>query len=77
MRNTFEFRNKTWINKKIFNLLEKENIALCMADHPDFLNDLPAPLISLYQKTRGGRQLYDVVQLPNRSRKMQSSLRTT
>jgi uncharacterized protein YecE (DUF72 family) len=27
VRNAFEFRNKTWINKKIFTLFEKENTA--------------------------------------------------
>jgi len=53
MRNTFEFRNKTWINKKICQLLEKENAALCMADHPDFLNKLPATADFLYIRRHG------------------------
>lgn len=53
MRNTFEFRNKTWITKKIFRLLEKENAALCMADHPDFLKNLPATADFLYIRRHG------------------------
>jgi uncharacterized protein YecE (DUF72 family) len=57
-RNTFEFRNKTWITKKIFNLFEKQNIALCLADHPDFLNDLPATADFIYIRRHGGNGSY-------------------
>jgi uncharacterized protein YecE (DUF72 family) len=53
MRNVFEFRNKTWINKKVFTLLEKQNAALCLADHPDFLNDLPTTADFLYIRRHG------------------------
>jgi uncharacterized protein YecE (DUF72 family) len=53
MRNTFEFRNKTWINKKIFTLLEKENAALCTADHPEFLNNLPLTADFVYIRRHG------------------------
>jgi len=53
IRNTFEFRNKTWINKKIFTLLEKENVAFCMADHPDFLNNLPVTADFIYMRRHG------------------------
>jgi len=52
-RNTFEFRNKTWMTKKIFSLFEKENIALCMADHPDFLDNLPATADFIYIRRHG------------------------
>ncbi len=53
VRNTFEFRNRTWINKKVFQVLEKHNAALCMADHPDFLNDLPVTADFLYIRRHG------------------------
>jgi len=53
IRNAFEFRNKTWITKKTFSLLEKKNMALCMADHPDFLGDLPATADFLYIRRHG------------------------
>lgn len=53
LRNAFEFRNKTWINKTIFTLLAKENVALCIADHPDFLNDLPSTADFLYIRRHG------------------------
>jgi uncharacterized protein YecE (DUF72 family) len=53
MRNTFEFRNKTWITKKVFTLLEKENSALCLADYPDFLDELPATADFIYIRRHG------------------------
>ncbi len=53
IRNAFEFRNKTWINKKIFTLLAKENAALCRADHPDFLADIPSTADFLYIRRHG------------------------
>lgn len=52
-RNTFEFRNKTWINKKVINLLKKNNVALCMADYPDFLNKLPITADFVYIRRHG------------------------
>lgn len=52
-RNTFEFRNKTWINKKVINLLQKNNVALCMADYPEFLNKLPVTADFVYIRRHG------------------------
>jgi uncharacterized protein YecE (DUF72 family) len=53
MRNAFEFRNKTWMNKKVINLLEKEYAAFCMADHPDFLKNLPLTADFAYIRRHG------------------------
>ncbi len=53
IRSAFEFRNKTWISKKIFSILERENAAICMADHPDFLMDIPATADFLYIRRHG------------------------
>lgn len=36
---TFEFRNKSWYQKKVYNLLEKEGHAFCVHDH----RDAPSP----------------------------------
>jgi uncharacterized protein YecE (DUF72 family) len=49
----FEFRNKTWINKKIYSLLEKQNAALCVADYPDYLNNLPVTADFIYIRRHG------------------------
>ena len=53
VKNAFEFRNNTWINKKMFALLEKENAALCIADHPDYLNNLPLTADFIYIRRHG------------------------
>ncbi|MBI4684072.1 MAG: DUF72 domain-containing protein [Nitrospirae bacterium] len=58
-RNTFEFRDKTWINKKIISLLEKNNMALCMADWPDFLADLPVTADFVYIRRHGADGKYN------------------
>lgn len=58
MRNTFEFRNKTWINKKAAALLEKENVALCMADWPQFLDELPLTADFVYIRRHGENGSY-------------------
>jgi len=49
----FEFRNKTWLNKKIYSLLEKQNAALCVADYPDYLNNLPVTADFIYIRRHG------------------------
>jgi len=53
MRNTFEFRNRTWINKKVIQVLQKEKAALCMADWPDFLDELPLTADFVYIRRHG------------------------
>lgn len=53
VRNTFEFRDSSWINKKVISLLEKENASLCMADWPEFLNDLPITADFVYMRRHG------------------------
>ncbi|MEW6002472.1 MAG: DUF72 domain-containing protein [Nitrospirota bacterium] len=52
-KNTFEFRNSTWINKKVVGLFKKENAMLCMADWPDFLDDLPLTADFVYIRRHG------------------------
>jgi uncharacterized protein YecE (DUF72 family) len=58
MRNTFELRNKTWINKKVIDLLEKEKATLCMADYPEFLNKLPLTSDFVYMRRHGKEGSY-------------------
>jgi uncharacterized protein YecE (DUF72 family) len=52
-RNVFEFREGTWISKKVISLLERENACLCMADWPEFLNDLPVTSDFVYIRRHG------------------------
>ncbi|OGW53462.1 MAG: hypothetical protein A2Y81_04245 [Nitrospirae bacterium RBG_13_43_8] len=58
LRNTFEFRNKTWMDKKVFDLLKKEKSALCMADWPDFLDKLPLTADFVYMRRHGEEGSY-------------------
>lgn len=52
-RNTFEFREDTWISKKVISLMEKENASLCMADWPESMNDLPVTSDFVYIRRHG------------------------
>ena len=58
LRNTFEFRNKTWINKRVFELLNLEGAAPCMADWPDFLDKLPLDSDFVYIRRHGEEGSY-------------------
>ena len=58
LRNTFEFRNKTWINKRVFELLNLEGAAPCMADWPDFLDKLPLESDFVYIRRHGEEGSY-------------------
>ncbi len=53
MRHVFEFRHKSWINKKVFRLLEEANIGVCMADWPEFINELPLTSDFVYIRRHG------------------------
>jgi hypothetical protein len=54
----FEFRNKSWLTKKVYNLLAASNIAVCMADWPDFIDDLPVIADFVYIRRHGERGSY-------------------
>jgi uncharacterized protein YecE (DUF72 family) len=58
MKNTLEFRNGSWINKKVVDLLTKKNVALCMADWPDFLDKLPITADFVYMRRHGEQGSY-------------------
>ncbi|MBI4823014.1 MAG: DUF72 domain-containing protein [Nitrospirae bacterium] len=53
LRNAFEFRNETWINREVISLFEKEGVSLCMADWPPFLKELPITADFLYIRRHG------------------------
>jgi uncharacterized protein YecE (DUF72 family) len=53
VRNTFEFRDRSWISKKVFSVIEKAKASLCMADWPEFLNELPASADFVYTRRHG------------------------
>jgi uncharacterized protein YecE (DUF72 family) len=53
VRHVFEFMHKSWINKKVFKLLADSNIAVCMADWPEFNNELPITADFVYIRRHG------------------------
>jgi uncharacterized protein YecE (DUF72 family) len=53
VRNTFEFRDKSWINRQVISLLGRNNTALCLADWPDFLCSAPATADFVYIRRHG------------------------
>jgi uncharacterized protein YecE (DUF72 family) len=53
VRHVFEFRHKSWLVKKVFNLLASANIGVCMADWPDFIDDLPVTADFVYIRRHG------------------------
>ncbi|HXX53464.1 MAG TPA: DUF72 domain-containing protein [Thermodesulfovibrionales bacterium] len=59
VRNAFEFREGSWISKKVATLLEKMNVCLCMADWPEFLDDLPLTTGFAYVRRHGRKGSYD------------------
>lgn len=59
MRNTFEFRDESWIDEETVSLLRKEGCALCMADWPLFLDDLPLTAGFAYIRRHGRGGGYD------------------
>jgi uncharacterized protein YecE (DUF72 family) len=55
---SFEFRHQSWFNQEIYQLLKKYNIALCLADSPDwpYREELTADFI--YLRLHGRHSLY-------------------
>lgn len=53
VRHAFEFRHNSWVNKKVLKLLSNSNIAVCMADWPPFINDLPLTADFVYIRRHG------------------------
>ncbi|MDO8283234.1 MAG: DUF72 domain-containing protein [Thermodesulfovibrionia bacterium] len=53
VRHVFEFKQASWLNKKVIKLLSESNIAVCMADSPEFLNDLPVTADFVYIQRHG------------------------
>lgn len=53
VRHAFEFRNKSWICKSVFNLLSENNMTACMADWPEFIDELPTTADFVYIRRHG------------------------
>lgn len=58
-RNTLEFRNQSWLNDEVVELCKSRNVSLCMADHPPFLDKLPASADFVYIRRHGMNGSYN------------------
>lgn len=58
-RQVFEFRNKSWYKDSIFEILKEHNMALCIADWPEFSRQGPVVADFVYLRRHGvGAHLY-------------------
>jgi uncharacterized protein YecE (DUF72 family) len=53
VRHVFEFRHKSWLSKRVFKILSSANIAVCMADWPAFIEELPMTADFVYIRRHG------------------------
>ncbi len=53
IKNAFEFRNESWIISETFNLCRQYNVSLCMADWPEFIDDIAITSDFVYIRRHG------------------------
>jgi len=57
-QHVFEFRHESWLNDKVFHLLQQYNAGLCVFDMPDFTCPLVATSDFAYIRFHGSQGLY-------------------
>jgi uncharacterized protein YecE (DUF72 family) len=58
VRNTLEFRHESWITAGVISLCQRHNINLCLADWPDFIDELPITSDFVYIRRHGAGGSY-------------------
>ena len=53
VRNTLEFRHESWMTEETVDICKKSKVGLCMADWPEFLDDLPVTSDFVYIRRHG------------------------
>lgn len=53
VRHVFEFKQTSWLVKKVIKLLSASNIAICMSDWPELLNNVPVTSDFVYIQRHG------------------------
>lgn len=59
VRNAFEFRHSSWITDDVIDLCKQYKACLCMADSPEFLDELPVTSDHVYIRRHGRTGHYD------------------
>lgn len=58
-RHTLEVRNESWLSDEVVQLCRSRNVALCMADHPPFLDQPPLTADFVYVRRHGMEGSYN------------------
>jgi uncharacterized protein YecE (DUF72 family) len=58
VRTALEFRHESWITDDVVGLCREHNAGLCMADWPEFVNDLPVSAGFVYLRRHGAGGSY-------------------
>jgi uncharacterized protein YecE (DUF72 family) len=58
IRQVFEFRDTSWFNDEIYDILSKSNIGLCLADYPPLEKEPPLTADFVYVRRHGATALY-------------------
>lgn len=59
VRHAFEFRNESWIVTAVIDLCREHNACLCMADSPEYIDDLPVTADFVYIRRHGHAAKHD------------------
>jgi uncharacterized protein YecE (DUF72 family) len=59
VRNALEFRHHSWITEDVFDLCREHDAGLCMADWPEYLDELPVVSDFVYIRRHGAGGSYD------------------
>jgi len=59
VRHTLEFRNEGWIVQDVLDICIDNGISLCMADWPEFIDELPVTADFVYIRRHGEAGRYD------------------
>jgi uncharacterized protein YecE (DUF72 family) len=59
VRNALEFRHHSWITEDVFDLCREHDVSLCMADWPEYLDELPVVSDFVYIRRNGAGGNYD------------------
>lgn len=55
----FEFRNKSWLCDDVYHILKDNNMAICIADWPEFARNVPVVADFVYlRRHKAGQYLY-------------------
>lgn len=76
IRNAFEFRHESWLCDDIFEMLDKKNCCICLADWPEFDTEIPVMGSFVYVRRHGTEgELYNGCYSDSQLKKDASSIR--